>query len=214
MARMPRNNEITHSHVLLRQEDGTLGLPERPEDILQRINRKTHALVVVVMPQQRTDEGDEGDKNDRGNDRENEEGNAQANQRQIMIAAAKTRYPVCRIIDIEVERKAEADRAKAERKKNVGSKELELNWAIDPHDLGHRLDKLREFLSKGMFIEVRLLRKSLKKGKRQATLDEANEVLRRIRETMAEVPGSVDAKAAEGEILRMMKLSLKGPEQK
>ncbi|ERS99051.1 hypothetical protein HMPREF1624_04246 [Sporothrix schenckii ATCC 58251] len=193
-ARMPRNNAITFSHVLLPQEDGTLGLPERTEDVLRRIDRRNNALVVVAMPQS-------------NNDEYQPEG-----ERQAALAEAMRRFPVCRIVDTKAERQAADEERLAARKKKVGKKELEINWAIDLHNLGFRLVKLREFLDKGLYVEIRLMFKSAKSGKRRATLEEAEEVLRRIRATIDEVPGTVETKPTEGVILRMMKLFLKGPE--
>ncbi|KIH94094.1 translation initiation factor [Sporothrix brasiliensis 5110] len=199
MARMPRNNAITFSHVLLPQEDGTLGLPERTEDVLQRIDRRNNALVVVAMPQSNNDEYDNGFLQPEG-------------ERRAALAEAMRRFPVCRIVDTKAERQAADEERLAARKKKVGKKELEINWAIDLHNLGFRLVKLREFLDKGLYVEIRLMFKSAKSGKRRATLEEAEEVLRRIRATIDEVPGTVETKPTEGVILRMMKLFLKGPD--
>ncbi|CAK7265316.1 hypothetical protein SEPCBS119000_001450 [Sporothrix epigloea] len=122
-----------------------------------------------------------------------------------------TRFPICTIVNRIAERKQEADLLAAARKKAVAKKELELSWGIESHDLGHRLKKLHEFLDKGLLVEMTLMRK---KGKREATKPEANELLRRIRETIAAVPGAKETKAMEGELLRTVRLTLQGPSPK
>ncbi len=117
-------------------------------------------------------------------------------------------YPLCQVVDRKEQAQFERAKVKQVRKKAVQMKELELNWSIDPHDLGHRLKTATEFLKKGYKIEVRLVSK---RHKRQASRDEANEVLRKVRELVNDVPGSKEARATEGQVGRSMKVYLEGP---
>ncbi len=203
LGRMPRDGEITHRHVILRQEDGSLSDPQPTNAVLAGLNRRTQSLVVLALPpdERKTDSADDGFESASASP---EEGPAQ-NRRN-----AAPRFPICKIVDRVAERKAEYDRAKEQRKKTSAGKELEINWAIDAHDLGHRLAKLQEFLERGLRVEVTMLRKSKNRGKRQATRDEAVEVVRRVRETVAAVPGARETRNMEGELLRTAKLFLEG----
>ncbi|TVY52152.1 hypothetical protein LSUE1_G009697, partial [Lachnellula suecica] len=69
--------------------------------------------------------------------------------------------PICKILSrvdlltAEKKRKTKAKESRAE--KTV--KGLEMNWAIDKGDLGHRLGRLREWLGKGWKVEVVLAKK-------------------------------------------------------
>lgn len=115
-------------------------------------------------------------------------------------------YPICKILDRKAQR--EAHRAKPKSKSPALTvKTLELNWAIDGNDLGHRLNKMKEFLEKGNKVEVILAGK--RKG-RKASLEEAENVLGRIRETIAGVEGARESKAVEGIVLAQVKLFAEG----
>ncbi|KAL1896502.1 hypothetical protein Sste5346_004536 [Sporothrix stenoceras] len=135
-------------------------------------------------------------------------------EKRALAVKAMQSFPVCRIINIKKEREAEAERKKAQRKKVVSFKELEMNWAIDDHNLGFRMKKLTEFLNKGCQVEIRLLRKSASKGKKQATPDEAETLVAKIKATVAETPGSEYYKPQDGKMLQMMRIYVKGPPPK
>lgn len=118
-------------------------------------------------------------------------------------AAPAATIPVCKIqskrdIYLEQARKT----AEAKEKKRLSAitssvKTLELNWAIDANDLGHRLERMREFLEEGRKVEVVLAAK--KKG-RKASTQECEGVLRRIRAVVDEVDGSREDKAMTGSL--------------
>lgn len=76
------------------------------------------------------------------------------------------------------------------------------------------MKRLREFLEKGLRVDVTLLsKKSRKKGKREATLDEAKEVLKAVRRTaLEEVVGTKEWKPADGQVLKSYKIFLEGPQ--
>ncbi|KAK0626698.1 hypothetical protein B0T14DRAFT_510768 [Immersiella caudata] len=117
-------------------------------------------------------------------------------------------YPICRIVD----RKVELATQQAREKEGVGKskmKELELNWAIAPNDLGRGLKQLRTFLEKGYFVEVRLMRK-FKKGKKQATEEEAKAVLQSVQDLVKSMPEVKQTKSMEGILGKQIRLSYQG----
>jgi translation initiation factor IF-3 len=133
----------------------------------------------------------------------------------ILLASPRTdnsskgpQYPICRIADRKVEQEKE-DATKKKGPKLV-SKELELNWAIAPHDLQIRMAQLKKFLSKGYQVQVRMLTPK-KRNKRKASLDEAKEVLRIVKEAVAEVPGAKETKGMEGTVGDVVILHLHAP---
>ncbi|EFX04180.1 translation initiation factor [Grosmannia clavigera kw1407] len=193
--RLPRDREISDRYVILRQEDGSLSAPQPTSAIMARLNPQLESLVMLALP--------------RKQDSEDAEDVEDGEKRK-----AVPRFPICKIVDRVAERKAEYEKTRELRRKKTLSKELELNWAIDTHDLEHRMGKLREFLERGLRVEVSMMRKGKGKGRRHATQEEAAELLRRVRETVATVPGARETKPMEGELLRVAKLVVDGPARK
>ncbi|KAF2486249.1 hypothetical protein BDY17DRAFT_321061 [Neohortaea acidophila] len=123
------------------------------------------------------------------------------------------KLPICKIVSkaevFEAKRRAQAE-AK-EKKKYEGAaktlKTLELNWAMDGNDLGHKMGKVREFLTEGRKVEVVL---AAKKRGRKASLEECEGVLKRIRETVEEVSGAREAREMEGKVGGFAKLLFHG----
>jgi translation initiation factor IF-3 len=115
--------------------------------------------------------------------------------------------PICKIMNKQAMREAEKAKTKANRNPAATVKTIELNWAIDGNDLGHRLGKMREFLGKGFKVEVLLAGK--KKG-RKATEEEARNLLERLREVVTEVDGARESKPMEGKILAQAKFYAEG----
>lgn len=108
---------------------------------------------------------------------------------------APDRPPVCKILNKKETRDREKAKAKAAKASRVQVKQIELNWAIDPHDLAHRLKQLANFLEKGRRVEVVLTRK---KGKRAATVEEIKHVMQSVLDTTREL-GATQVKPMEGE---------------
>ena len=104
-------------------------------------------------------------------------------------------YPVCKVVNRVEAREAERARAKAAHALKVSTKQVELNWAIDAHDLSHRLKQLSKFLGKGRKVEVILTRKQ---GKRPPTAQEVKHVMDSVLETVREAD-SLQVKPMEGE---------------
>lgn len=127
------------------------------------------------------------------------------------VAPAQRGVPaICKVMSIRAARETremERARRKAQKISSREAKELELNWAIDAHDLSHRLDKMQEFLEKGMRVDVMLAGK--RRG-RKATLEEAEQLLARIRDRLQKIDGAAERKEAEGKILGQMTLFLAG----
>lgn len=152
------------------------------EQVLSTLNKDTHRLVQVDEqpgPQDAFDQavGSEGQK--------------------------PRMYPVCKILGKKAMYQQEKNRKSAQKEAKKASatassvKTLELNWAIDGNDLGHRLERMREFLAEGRKVEVVLAAK--KKG-RKASVEECEGVLGRIRGAVEMVPGAREAKALEGKV--------------
>ncbi|RFU30095.1 hypothetical protein B7463_g6250, partial [Scytalidium lignicola] len=114
--------------------------------------------------------------------------------------------PICKIINKKAARQAEKAR-KAVKNPGAVVKTIELNWAIDMNDLGHRLNKMKEFLSKGNKVELVLASK--RKG-RKASPEEADVVLGKIRTAISEVEGAKESKEMEGKILGHATLFIQG----
>ena len=170
-------DEEIKSRTIYIVDPSTNRLSEQPMtryDVLNRIDRSTHRLIQVGEAPGPTDAFGSG-----------------------------APIPVCKIqskkdIYLEQQRK----NAEAKEKKRVSAitssvKTLELNWAIDGNDLGHRLERMREFLEDGRKVEVLLAAK--KKG-RKATATECEGVLRRIRGVVDEVDGAKEDKAMTGSL--------------
>lgn len=105
--------------------------------------------------------------------------------------------PICKIMDKKAMRDAEKAKAVAARRSTVTTKTIELNWAIDGNDLGHRLQRIRDFLGKGNRVEVMMAPK--RKG-RKASEEEAQVLVERIREAIGGCEAK-EFKPMEGKLL-------------
>jgi translation initiation factor IF-3 len=132
----------------------------------------------------------------------------------ILLAVPKAegpQYPICRIIDRAVERAEQADKDAVKKKSGkIVTKEMELNWAIAPHDLRTKTAQLTKFLSKGYQVRVTLLNLK-KRNKRRATMDEAKVALQGVLDAIAEVPGAKETRAREGQVGETLILLLHAP---
>ncbi|KAJ5091652.1 hypothetical protein NUU61_006522 [Penicillium alfredii] len=103
--------------------------------------------------------------------------------------------PICKILNKAETWQNEKARAKLAKTNKAVTKQIELNWAIDAHDLSHRLNQLKKFLDKGRKVEIVLTRK---KHKRAPTVDEIKHVMQSVIETSKEA-GATQVKGMEGE---------------
>lgn len=205
-SRFPRDREIVHKLILVRGEDGRLSEPQQTSDVLARLDLRVNSLIMIALPET----AGERDSKDKGS-KEAAEGAEEEADGATSTRSGRPDYPICRIIDRKAEQAAAAEKATVERKKSVASKELEVNWAIAPNDLQTKLRQLKNFLSKGMRVQILLLSKARQK-KRSASKDEANEVLRAVKEAVDEVPGSKEFKAMEGAVGGQAKMFIEGPQ--
>jgi translation initiation factor IF-3 len=121
--------------------------------------------------------------------------------------------PTCRVISkidlrAQHERKLELMRRQEKGRSGTGPtpKSLELNWAIAPGDLKHRLESIKRFLREGRKVEVMLGPKV--KGKK-ATQEEAEAVMKRVREAVGECKGSKEVKS-EGQVGGVITVTFEG----
>ncbi|KAK3398982.1 hypothetical protein B0T20DRAFT_452559 [Sordaria brevicollis] len=188
----PRDLAIKVPWVHLRGLDGKLTEKQRPADIISRLDRMRYSLVMVWAPPKPQPGEEEPPKDENMPD-----------------------IPVCVIIDRRAEAAALQAKAKEERRKQVGKKELEINWAIAPHDLGFRTRQLQNFLKKGYRVEITLLaKKDKKQQKKMATRDECKEVIRLIKEAAAEVPKAQEVRPMDGELGKVVRMVFQGPTPK
>jgi len=122
------------------------------------------------------------------------------------------KLPICKIIDkkaLYAQKKAKAENAK-KSKQNAAtkSKTIELNWAIEQGDLGHRLKKLQDFLGKGVKVEVMIAPK--RRGK-IATQEDAAEVVKQLKAAALEVPGAREVKGTSGIIGKEYTVAFEAP---
>lgn len=198
---LPRDEQIAKQNfpfVHLVDETGKLSPPQRVVDILASLDRKTQSLHTVALPpprlRSRWEQPTEAAPS-------SEEGSARG----------VPEIPVCKIINKEAVHKAAKVLKKKPANPSQTVKTLELNWAIDPHDLEHRLKRMREFLEKGYRVDVVLIGK---RKKRKASPEEAAETLRRIREGAEEVEGAKEWKAMEGKVGGQVTVYLEGKAKK
>jgi translation initiation factor IF-3 len=124
--------------------------------------------------------------------------------------------PTCRVLTKIALREQHQKKLELERRQAKGlsagptPKNLEFNWAIAGGDLKHRLGKLKEFLGEGRKVEVML--GSRKKG-RKATEEEAENVVRAIREAVSECKGATEMKC-EGALGEVMMVTFQGGKKK
>lgn len=199
---LPRDEQIAtlnFPYVHLVDETGKLSPPQRVADILASLDRRTQSLHTVALPPPRL------------RSRWEQPSEPAPSSEDDGPARATPEIPVCKILNKQALR--DAARAKTKKPSNpaLTLKTLELNWAIDPHDLEHRLKRMREFLEKGYRVDVLLVGK---RKKRKASLEEAQEALRRVKEGVEAVEGAREWKAMEGKVGGQVMLYIEGRAKK
>ncbi|KAK4127366.1 hypothetical protein N657DRAFT_641354 [Parathielavia appendiculata] len=175
-----RDYDIVYPWIQLRQEDGRLTEPQRTSQILKKLNLERNTLILLAAP--RADASSNG-----------------------------PQYPICRIANRQAEEAAKSAQAdKSAGKKKEKSKELEVNWAIAPHDLRTKMSQLKRFLSKGYQVTVTMMNLK-KRDKRRASADEAKGALKVVEATIAEVPGAKEIKPREGSVGDTLTVHLQAP---
>ena len=114
---------------------------------------------------------------------------------------------VCKITERKEVFAHQAEVEKRTKKPKNTPKRIELGWHVDSGDLGHKMDKLKQFLEEGRKVEVEV---HTKKRKQPVTPDVAASVLRRIRERVDEVKGAQESKPMIGSVGKLVTLFLEG----
>lgn len=107
-------------------------------------------------------------------------------------------YAICEVVDRKAEFKSmiEKKKKKQQEKAKQVSKELEINWAVAPHDLKTKLNQLEKLLNKGYKVELRLMSQQ-KKSKKKASIAEMEEIMASVEEAIAKL-GIKEYKPREG----------------
>ncbi|GKT58644.1 translation initiation factor IF-3 [Colletotrichum tofieldiae] len=177
---LPADEMIRDRQILVVDETNKLTGPHVTRRVLQSLDPETQSLRMVSRPPPNP-------------------------------AEDQPRFAICRVVDKRVEKERERVQEKAKKetaRKLARVKELELNWAIAPHDLGHKMRQMKGFLEKGYKVEVLFAKK---KGSRIATRDEALALVQAVRDAVAEVGGAKEWKEPDGQPLKVMKLYLDAP---
>jgi translation initiation factor IF-3 len=123
-------------------------------------------------------------------------------------AATSNRPTVCKIMPLTEFRDQERTKEKASRMAKhtakTSTKQIELNWSIDLHDLSHRLKKISSFIDKGRTVEIVLTKK---RGKRMATADDIKQLMDRIRAAIEEA-NAHQVKPMDGEIGKTLTITI------
>ena len=110
-------------------------------------------------------------------------------------------YPICKMIDRKHEREIEMAKQKEKKVIKKQEKQLEINWTINDNDLGHRLGKLREFLEKGLKVEMMFgVKRKGWRQRRQASEEDTRTLVDKIKKTMEAVEGAREWKPMSGKL--------------
>lgn len=195
-SRYPTDNAIPYKFVKVADENGVLSEPQRTSDVLNALDRQKYSLVMVAPPPPEKKEEDEGGEEDA-------EGGESLSLQDMH--STEPEAAICRLIDKYAYAKMAEEKEKEARRKKLNSKELELNWAIAPNDLGHKITQLEAFLSKGKTVEVMLAKK---RGGRVATKEEGEALIERLEEAATDVGASIAKR--EGGFPGIVKLKFEG----
>ncbi|KAK6951815.1 hypothetical protein Daesc_006340 [Daldinia eschscholtzii] len=189
LQKYPSNENIPYDYVrvvgqVIPEEEGgsTLGPAQPIDSVLRTLDRKTHALIMVAPPP------------------------AAADPDTLDASAA-----ICRIIDKAAAKAAAIEAEQRARRKAIDTKELEFSWGISPHDLGHKLRRLRQFLDQGLSVEVILARK---RGGKPVPVETAEEVLKAVRAALKDVEGAKESRKMDGKVGGIVRLYFEGPSEK
>ena len=110
-------------------------------------------------------------------------------------------YPICKMFDRRHEREIEMAKQKEKKEIKKQEKQLEINWTINDNDLGHRLGKLREFLEKGLKVEIMFgVKRKGWRQRRQADEEDTRTLVDKIKKTVEAVEGAREWKPMSGKL--------------
>ena len=176
----PRDEAIRAREIQIVGSDGSLGNVTSLRNALNSIDRKL-CFIIQVNEKIHPDYAAETPESNAG--------------------AWHPRIPVCKVIEKRLFH--DSQRAKLKPKKDVAAltKEVELNWNIDPHDLEHRMKRMKDFLEQGRRVEVVFGKK--RKGwmrRKEVAAEDAERVLKSVRDSAKEVDGATEWRGMEGQI--------------
>jgi len=188
-------------------ETGKPPEPVRRDVLLREMDRQTHRLVQVApgldLAARDASRGGGGSRDGLGEEQSMYRPNNLLGEDSENKGANWVDIPVCKVVSKKAEYEASSKRkehAKEKRRITAVSssvKTLELNWAIDSNDLGHRIERIQEFLGEGRKVEVVMAAK--KKG-RKASEEECEAALRRIKKAVGDVDGAKEVGVMEGKL--------------
>ncbi|KAK6833045.1 translation initiation factor RLI1 [Apiospora arundinis] len=187
-SRFPTDNDIPYKWVKVADETGALSEPQRTSDVLAALDRQKYSLAMVAPPPE---------------PKEEEESDESLSFQDMPLAEPEA--AICRIIDKHAYAKMAEEKEKEARRKKLNTKELELNWAIAPNDLGHKVTQLQSFLTKGKTVMVMMAKK--RRG-RVATKEEAEALLEKLTEAATEAGAALAKK--EGTFPGVVNLKFEG----
>ncbi|KAI1438825.1 hypothetical protein GGR50DRAFT_303100 [Xylaria sp. CBS 124048] len=180
------DENIPYRWVIVPDAEGRLSQPRRLEHVLATLSE--HESLVMVAPPPPTQ--------------------VASGPNPPMVRAPPA--AICRIIDLKAQMEKAKQTAKEAELLGKITKQLEISWVIAANDLSHKMKRLKEFLEKGLRVEVMLARK---KGSTPATTEQCEEVIQHIRGVFDSVPGATEFKKMDGKMGMAVKLSLVGPEK-
>ncbi|KAI9678631.1 MAG: hypothetical protein M1817_005688 [Caeruleum heppii] len=117
---------------------------------------------------------------------------------QVAPATDDGQPPICKILPKKEVRERERAKAKPSKTPHQVIKTLEMSWAIDGNDLGHRLKRAQDFLAKGMRVVFVVAHR---RGGKRVTPDVAEALIQTIRQRIVEEGGAKESKLMEGKLL-------------
>ncbi len=121
-------------------------------------------------------------------------------------------YAVVRVVqrkDLikQIRDKEDAARQAKMAQKEKKPKQIELNWAISSNDLQLKLKQMEDFLRKGKKVELML---AAKRHQRKASIEEAEALMRTIKDKLNEI-GAIEVAPMEGGLLKQALMTVKIP---
>ena len=149
--------------------------------------------------------------------KKDEKGRCLERLRQVRKPDAKIIWPICKYYNIKEEREKELAQKKASRLNRTAktqSKQIELSWTIGDNDLGHRMEAMKGFLTKGKRVEV-VVGSARKRGWRKKRLENAQmaqSLVLKIKSAALEAGGNQDGQE-KGSLDERIELCFEPPKQ-
>ena len=116
-------------------------------------------------------------------------------------------FPVCKMFDKKAVRESQIAKRKASRESKKQTKQLDVGWKMADNDLSRRLGRFKEFLEKGLRVEISFERK---RKRMEASQEDVQRVLERISQAAREAEGAREFQAVQGKEGQPVKLVYEG----